>query len=87
MLHVLWAVTLTVSINRRGVAATVSMARQMLTCIPEALVVYKRLLDAESEATLGEALRIERAASIANNTPVPRADIDARLGRLRGRSR
>jgi len=32
-------------------------------------------------------LRIERAASMANNIPVPRADIDARLARLRGRKR
>ena len=34
---------------------------------------------------LDQALRIERAVSLANNTPVRRAPIDARLARLRGR--
>jgi enoyl-CoA hydratase len=63
------------------------MARQMLACVPEALVTYKRLLDAEAGVTLAEALRIEREASMANNIPVPRAEIDARLARLRGRKR
>ena len=64
-----------------------ALAREMLACVPEALVAYKRLLDAEAGVTLAEALRIERAASMANNIPVPRADIDARLARLRGRKR
>ena len=59
------------------------MARQMLRGVPEALVAYKRLLDDEAGATLADALRIERAASLANNTPVGRAEIDARLLRLR----
>lgn len=62
-----------------------AMARQMLAGVPEALVAYKRLLDDEADVTLGEALRLERAASLANNTPVDRAEIDARLARLRGR--
>ena len=61
------------------------MARQMLAGMPEALVAYKRLLDEEAATTFDEALRIERAASIANNGPVGRAEIDARLSRLRGR--
>ncbi len=60
-----------------------AMARQMLEAVPEALVGYKRLLDAEAGTTLAEALRIERAASLANNLPVSRAEIDARLARLR----
>jgi enoyl-CoA hydratase len=64
-----------------------ALARQMLACVPEALVAYKRLLDAESDVSLGEALRLEREASMANNIPVSRADIDARLARLRGRKR
>jgi enoyl-CoA hydratase len=64
-----------------------ALARQMLACVPEGVVAYKRLLDAESETTLGESLRIERDASLANNTPVPRAEIDARLAQLRGRKR
>jgi len=63
------------------------LARQMLACVPEALVVYKKLLDQEAGVPLGEALRIEREASMANNVPVPRAEIDARLARLRGRKR
>ena len=62
-----------------------SMARQMLAGMPDALVAYKRLLDEEAGTTFDEALRIERAASIANNGPVGRAEIDARLDRLRGR--
>ncbi|HEX7437527.1 MAG TPA: enoyl-CoA hydratase-related protein, partial [Caldimonas sp.] len=62
-----------------------AMARKMLAGVPETLVAYKRLLDAEEGTTLDEALRIERAASLANNVPVGRAEIDARLARLRGR--
>lgn len=62
-----------------------AMARQMLAGVPEALVAYKRLLNDEADVTLGEALRLERAASLANNRPVSRAEIDARLARLRGR--
>lgn len=63
-----------------------AMARQMLAGVPEALVAYKRLLDDEADVTLGEGLRLERAASLANNKPVSRAEIDARLARLRGRT-
>jgi hypothetical protein len=36
----------------------------------------KRLLDAESDVSLGEALRLEREVSMANNIPVSRAAID-----------
>src|SRR5436305_280982 len=64
-----------------------ALARQMLACVPETLVAYKRLLDAEAEVALGEALRLEREASLANNVPVTRAEIDARLVPLRGRQR
>ena len=60
-----------------------AMARQMLAGVPAALVAYKQLLDAEAATTLTEAVRIERAASLANNLPVSRAEIDARLARLR----
>ena len=60
-----------------------AMARQMLAGVPEALVAYKQLLDAEAGTTLTEAVRIERAASLANNLPVSRAEIDARLAKLR----
>ena len=60
-----------------------AMARQMLAGVPEALVAYKQLLDAEAGTTLAEAVRIERAASLANNLPVSRAEIEARLAKLR----
>jgi enoyl-CoA hydratase len=60
-----------------------ALARQMLTGVPAALVAYKRLLDSEAGTTLGDALRIERAASLANNLPVSRDEIDARLAKLR----
>ena len=53
------------------------MARQMLLGVPETLVAYKQLLDAEAGTTFEQALRIERAASIANNTPVEQVRIDA----------
>ena len=64
-----------------------AMARQMLACVPEALVAYRKLLDDEAGMTLADALRFERAASLANNTPVGRAEIDARLAQLRRRKR
>lgn len=63
--------------------AAEAMARQMLSAVPAALVAYKQLLDAEAGTTLSEALRIERAASLANNLPVRRDEIDARLALLR----
>jgi enoyl-CoA hydratase len=59
------------------------MAQQMLAGHPQTLVAYKKLLDDEEDAGFAEALRLERAASLANNVPVARADIDARLLRLR----
>lgn len=64
-----------------------TLAREMLACVPDGLVAYKRLLDAEAEVPLAEALRLERAASMAHNTPVPREAIEARLAALRGRKR
>jgi len=62
-----------------------AFARQMLTGVPEALVAYKRLLDQEAATTFDDALRIERSASMANNTRVPRDVIDTRLSKLKGR--
>ncbi len=35
----------------------------MLACVPEAIVTYKRLLDAEADVTPGEALRNSPRAS------------------------
>ena len=63
------------------------MARQMLAAVPEALVAYRRLLDDEAGMTLADALKLERAASLANNMLVSRAEIDARLEKLRHRNR
>jgi enoyl-CoA hydratase len=64
-----------------------ALAREMLASPPEALAAYKRLLDEEAGVTLSEALRVERAASIARNRGVTRAQIDQRLARLRRRGR
>jgi hypothetical protein len=63
------------------------MARQMLLCVPQTLVAYRQLLDDVSGMTFADALRFERAASLANNVPVSREDIDARLAGLRRRAR
>ena len=60
-----------------------AMARQMLAGVPETLVAYKRLLDDGCAASFDKALGLERERSAARNTPVTRADIDARLARLR----
>ncbi|MDM0015101.1 enoyl-CoA hydratase [Variovorax sp. J22P168] len=62
-----------------------AIARQMLMGVPDALVAYKRLLDNGARLSFAEALRMERAASLAMNTPVGRSEIDARLARLRER--
>ena len=56
-----------------------AIAREMLAAVPETLNAYKRLLDEEYERTLADALVLERAASLAANSAVSRADIDARL--------
>lgn len=59
-----------------------AMARQMLAGVPEALTAYKRLLDDGYAAPFDDAMKLERERSIACNTPVTRADIDARLAHL-----
>lgn len=64
-----------------------AMARQMLAGVPEALVAYRRLLDDEAGMTLADAIALERAASLVNNTPVSREEIDTRLKKLRHRKR
>ncbi len=64
-------------------AAAHAMASQMLVGKPETVAAYRQLLDDEEGLTLAEALVLERAASMMNNTPVSRAEIDARLARLR----
>lgn len=82
---VAWGLVNRVVAPDRLLAEAEAMARQMLAGVPETLVAYKRLLDREAGAPLQDALRIERAASIAHNTPVGRDAIDARLAGLRGR--
>jgi len=64
-----------------------ALARQMLATVPQTLVAYKRLLDQEAATTSSDGLQIERAASLANNTPVGREQIDERLALLRHRKR
>ena len=51
----------------------------MLAAVPETLNAYKRLLDEEYEHPLADALVLERDASMAANSAVSRAEIDARL--------
>ncbi len=60
-----------------------AMARQMLAGHAATLVAYKRLLDDGAQVSFDAALQLERAASIANNVGVSRAEIDARLTLLR----
>lgn len=64
-------------------AETEALAREMLQNVPEGIVAYKRLLDQEAGCTFEEALRLERAASVAANAHVTREEIDTRLARLR----
>lgn len=64
------------------VAKAESLARQMLSAVPETLMAYKRLLDAEDALTLPEALAIERRTSAVHNSSVGREEIDARLAAI-----
>ncbi|HRH85267.1 MAG TPA: enoyl-CoA hydratase [Rubrivivax sp.] len=64
-----------------------ALAREMLANVPEGLVAYKRLLDAEAGLTLTEALQLERTTAQAANLAVTREEIDARLARLRRQAR
>jgi enoyl-CoA hydratase len=56
-----------------------AMAQEMLAAVPSALIAYRRLLDDEYARTMGDALVLEREASLAANTSVTRDEIDARL--------
>ncbi len=60
-----------------------ALARQIAANPADGVVAYKQLLDHEADVPLGEALRIERAASIAANSGVTHGEIQARLDRLR----
>ncbi len=55
------------------------MARQMLAGHPATLVAYKRLLDECACVAVGEALALERKASLANNNGVSAEEIQARI--------
>lgn len=63
------------------------LARQMAATVPDTLVAYKKLLDAEAATTLADGLRIERETSRQHNSSVGRAQIDERLVLLRHRKR
>jgi enoyl-CoA hydratase len=60
-----------------------ALARQIAVHPAEAVMACKQLLDREADVSLAEALRIERAASIAANSGVTHGEIQARLDRLR----
>ncbi|MFP1644708.1 enoyl-CoA hydratase-related protein [Pontitalea aquivivens] len=61
------------------------LALQMMSGVPEARAAYKRLLQRGLALPFEEALQMERAASVAANQAVDKAELDARLSRLKGR--
>jgi enoyl-CoA hydratase len=64
-----------------------ALAREMLANVPEGVVAYKRLLDAEAGLSFADALRLESETAQAANLAVTREEIDARLARLRRQAR
>jgi len=64
-----------------------ALARQMLANDRAGLIAYKKLLNDEAGLTLAEAFALERTVSQAANVGVTRAEIDARLDRLRRQNR
>ncbi len=63
--------------------AAQALARQILANPRDGVARYKRLLDREAGLAGGDALQLERDASRANNLPLTRAEIEARLSLLR----
>jgi enoyl-CoA hydratase len=59
-----------------------ALAAEMLQARPQDLAQYKQLLDEESRLPFGEALRHERARSMAVNSPVTLDEIQSRLRQL-----
>jgi enoyl-CoA hydratase len=59
-----------------------SIARQMAAAVPETLFAYKRLLDDGAGLSIGEALALERRASLENNAKVDGSAIDARVAAM-----
>jgi enoyl-CoA hydratase len=64
-----------------------ALARQMLANVPEGIVAYKQLLDAQAALPFDAALRHEREVARAANSGVTREEIDRRLARLRRQNR
>jgi enoyl-CoA hydratase len=64
-----------------------AIAREMAAAVPETLIAYKRLLDDESDLSLGDALALERRRSIANNAPISGDTIGARAAAMVSRRR
>ncbi|MCP5265648.1 MAG: enoyl-CoA hydratase [Burkholderiaceae bacterium] len=60
-----------------------ALATQMASADPDTLRAYKRLLDDTSQATLGDALAIERSRAYEHNARVGRDDVLAALQRIR----
>lgn len=61
------------------------LARQMVFGVPAARRDYKRLLRDGQALAFDDAIAMERAASVAANSGVSKADLNARLARLKGR--
>jgi enoyl-CoA hydratase len=62
-----------------------ALAGQMLAAATGSLRAYKRLLDDEDARTFGEALALERRASLAANPGVSREELETRLQSVRAR--
>jgi enoyl-CoA hydratase len=58
------------------------IARQMAAAVPETLIAYKRLFDAEALLPFDAALALERRTSIENNAQVSGDVIDARAAAM-----
>lgn len=59
------------------------LAAQMLQAEPTTLRAYRRLLDEGADLPASQALEAERRISIAHNTPVTRASVQARVNVMR----
>ncbi len=64
-----------------------ALAQDMLSCVPEVLRAYKRVIDEGFAATLGDALRIEAEASRAHARTLTPEAIAARRTGVQGRGR
>ena len=78
-----WGLVNRVVPPERLLPEALALARQIAANPAEGVAAYKQLLDQEADVSLAQALRIERAASIAANSRVTQAEIQARLDLLR----